>query len=87
VTDDVGVARKGRPRSPETKARDERIVALLNEHGAMTRNQLAELLQISKSLTSIAINRLKDADPPAVRRCVDSDGNNVWTTAVEEPCP
>lgn len=82
-----GAAPKGRPRSPETIARDDAIKKLLRVHGPMTRNALADSLGISKSLTSIAINRLKDADPPVVRRCVDSDGENVWTLEVSEPCP
>lgn len=77
--------RKGRPRSPETIERDRLIVDILNREGPLTRNDLANRLGISRSLTSIAINRLKDSG--AVRRCVGDDGANVWTTAVEEPCP
>lgn len=77
--------KKGRPRSEETIARDELIMTMLKTYGPMTRNRIAGLLGISKSLTSIAINRLKDAD--LVRRCVGETGENVWTTATEEPCP
>jgi hypothetical protein len=87
VTEDTGAARKGRPRSPETIERDAQIVALLKAHGALSRNALAGMLGISKSLTSIAINRLKDSDPPEVRKCIGPNGETVWTTAVEEPCP
>lgn len=78
-------SRKGRPRSPETIERDQQILAILNREGPLTRNDLATRLGISRSLTSIAINRLKDSGH--VRRCVGDDGSNVWTTAVEEPCP
>lgn len=84
MTEDTGVARKGRPRSPETIARDGAIMSLL-AGGPRSRNAIAEALGISKSLTSIAINRLKDAG--LVRRCVSDDGANVWTSATEEPCP
>lgn len=77
--------RKGRPRSPETIERDEKIVELLDSDGPLSRNRIAERLGISRSLTSIAINRLKDTG--RVRRCVDDEGQNVWTTKVEEPCP
>jgi ribosomal protein S25 len=79
--------KKGRPRSEETIARDQSIVKILSTEGPLTRNALADRLGITRSLTSIAINRLKNEDPPRVRRCVDEDGENVWTTAVEEPCP
>jgi len=77
--------RKGRPRSPETIARDHRIIEILTTEGALSRNDLAARLGISRSLTSIAINRLKDSGQ--VRRCVNDEGENVWTVAVEEPCP
>lgn len=86
MNEDTGAARKGRPRSPETIARDNAIIALLKA-GPKTRNEIAAALGISKSLTSIAINRLKDAEPPLVRRCVDGEGENVWTVQVSEPCP
>lgn len=79
--------RKGRPRSEETIARDKAIVDLLKRNGPMTRNAIAAQLGLTKSLTSIAINRLKDENPPKVRRCVDADGENVWTTNVKDPCP
>jgi DNA-binding MarR family transcriptional regulator len=84
VTDDTGAARKGRPRSPETIARDDAIMMLLRS-GPKTRNALAARLGISKSLTSIAINRLKDAE--LIKRCVGEDGEPLWTSKIEEPCP
>lgn len=83
MTDNLGVARKGRPRSSETIARDRAILALLVK-GPMTRNAIAQALGISTSLTSIAINRLKKAE--LIKRCVDADGDNVWTSQTEEPC-
>jgi len=84
VTEDTGAAPKGRPRSPDTIARDDAILELLAT-GARTRNAIAHELGITKSLTSIAINRLKAAEK--VRRCIAENGENVWTTATEEPCP
>lgn len=85
MPEDQRAARKGRPRSPETIARDEALVTILRQRGPKTRNELATLLGISHSLTSIAINRLKDSGQ--VRRCVGDDGENVWTVEVNEPCP
>lgn len=84
MTEDTGAARKGRPRSPETIARDTAIMQLLKT-GPKTRNALAATLGISKSLTSIAINRLKDAGE--IKRCVGPDGEPLWTRLIEEPCP
>lgn len=85
MTDEHGPVHKGRPRSPETIARDRRILEILVIHGPMTRNDLARHLGISHSLTSIAINRLKKAE--LIRRCVGEDGANVWTAEVDAPCP
>lgn len=84
MTEDTGAARKGRPRSPETIARDNAIMQLLKT-GPKTRNALAASLGISKSLTSIAINRLKDAQ--MIKRCVGDEGEPLWTAKIEEPCP
>lgn len=84
MTEDTGAARKGRPRSPETIARDQAIMHLLSS-GPKTRNALAASLGISKSLTSIAINRLKDSEK--IKRCVGDDGEPLWTAQIEEPCP
>lgn len=80
-----GPAPKGRPRSPETIDRDASILRLLEAEGAMTRNVIADRMRLSRSLTSIAINRLKAAG--LVRRCLSEDGVSVWTAEVDEPCP
>lgn len=49
--------RRGRPRSQDTLARDERVKEVLGE-GAMTREQLAERLGDKPSLVYLALWRL-----------------------------
>lgn len=77
--------KKGRPRSEETIERDRKIMQILRAEGPLSRNDLADRMKLTRSLTSIAINRLKAKNK--IRRCVGEDGENVWTTDVSEPCP
>lgn len=77
--------RRGRPRPEDAIKRDRQIKALLDSEGPMTRNAIAETLNISTSLAYLALDRLRG--DKVVKRCLRADGSSVWTTAVTEPCP
>lgn len=77
---------RGRPRPQETIERDEQILAYLRENGPQTRNNLAMALLLSKTVTYLALNRLRAEGK--VRICAAQGGPNVlWTTEVDAPCP
>lgn len=78
---------RGRPRPPETIERDRRILALLNENGALTRNDLAELLGEEKVKVYLSLTRLRNDG--RVRTCAANGqrGYMLWSTAVDRPCP
>lgn len=77
--------KRGRPRPTENIERDNRIEKILQEKGPMTRNDLADLIRLSYSLTYLALDRLRKQG--RVRRCLQDRGLTVWTTEVETPCP
>ncbi len=77
--------RRGRPRPAEAIERDERIRGLLDDQGPQTRNQIAEKLTITHSLTYLALDRLRKQG--VVKRCLLPDGSTVWSTDTESPCP
>lgn len=77
--------KRGRPRPTENIERDNRIEKILQEEGPMTRNDLADLIRLSYSLTYLALDRLRKQG--RVRRCLQDRGLTVWTTEVETPCP
>jgi predicted transcriptional regulator len=73
-------------RPPAVTNRDEEVYDFLKEHGKQTRNQVAEALSLSKSLTYLSLDRLRKAG--RVKRCMSEDSNDLqWTSATEEPCP
>lgn len=77
---------RGRPRPEETVARDAAILAYLKENGAQTRNDLAAALLLEKTVTYLALNRLREQGH--VRTCAAQGGPGVlWTTGVGAPCP
>lgn len=77
---------RGRPRPQETIERDAAVLAQLKLNGAQTRNQLSESLGLSKTVTYLALNRLRDQGQ--VRICAGQGGPDVlWTTEVNQPCP
>lgn len=84
-TEEQEKAPRGRPRPTDTIERDDRILKRLGEAGPLTRNQLADDLGESTSLTYLALTRLRDRR--LVKRCLQSGGSSVWSAAVEEPCP
>lgn len=76
--------RRGRPRTEDAIARDEGIYRMLLESGPYTRNEVADHLALSKSLTYLALKRLQKAG--RVKRCLTEGGDSVWTVEVNSPC-
>lgn len=78
---------RGRPRPQETIQRDARILAYLKQHGAQTRNALADALNEDRSKTWLALDRLRQAGE--VRICASAAGgpDMLWTAEVDAPCP
>lgn len=78
---------RGRPRPQETIDRDARILAYLKEHGATTRNALADALGEDRSKTWLSLDRLRQAGE--VRICTSAAGGSdmLWSAGVGEPCP
>lgn len=72
-------AQRGRPRPDTTVRRDATIRAFLTEHGAKSRNDIAESLGITPQLTYLALARLSMAG--LVVRTLADDGSNVWRAA------
>ncbi len=64
-------SRRGRPRSQETIARDEAVLAALREGGTKTREQLAGELGVESSLVYLALWRLNRAG--RVEKIVDGE--------------
>jgi predicted transcriptional regulator len=81
-----GTARRGRPRPEINIRRDATIFRYLEESGPKSRNDIATALDLTPSLTYLALSRL--AEKGDVKRCLDSEtGTSVWTSRVQEPCP
>lgn len=77
---------RGRPRPQETIDRDRAILAYLKTNGPQTRNDLAAQLLLDKTVTYLALDRLRRAGQ--VRTCTAKGGPHVlWTTGVDQPCP
>lgn len=80
-----GKRTRGRPRPDETIKRDDSIETLLNERGPLTRNQVAEELNLTPTLAYLALDRLRRQR--RVRKCAGTGSSTVWSSAAEEPCP
>jgi len=79
------MAWKGTRPAP-VRNRDEEIYNHLKENGKQSRNEVAEALGLSKSLTYLSLDRLRKAE--RVKRCMAENSNDLlWTAAVSEPCP
>lgn len=77
---------RGRPRPQATIDRDARILAYLNKNGAQTRNTLSEKLRLPKTVTYLALDRLRRAGQ--VRVCAHEGGPGVlWSSDMEGSCP
>ncbi len=73
-------------RPPAVTARDNAVEDYLREHGPMSRNDIADELGLSRSLTYLSLDRLRKSR--RAKRCMAEDSNDLlWTVAVEEPCP
>lgn len=77
--------KRGRPRPLENIARDDLIETTLKARGPMTRNALSETLGLSRSLTYLALVRLREQN--RVRQCLQDKNKILWSTEVETPCP
>jgi predicted HTH transcriptional regulator len=83
--EEIIMAWKG-TRPPAVTARDESVFALLKEQGAKTRNQIADALNIPRSLTYLSLDRLRTAG--RAKRCFSEENSyTLWSVEVEEPCP
>lgn len=77
---------RGRPRPQSTIDRDAKLLAHLKANGPMSRNQLADSFGLDKTITYLALDRLRRAGQ--VRTCADTAGpSTLWSSNVEEPCP
>lgn len=76
--------RRGRPRPADAIERDESIRTLLVTYGPKTRNEIADELGITRSLAYSALDRLRRQGE--VKRCLQADGNSVWSAQIQEPC-
>lgn len=77
---------RGRPRPQATIERDEALLAHLKLNGPLSRNQLAESFGLDKTITYLALDRLRRAG--LVRTCAETAGpSTLWSSDVEEPCP
>lgn len=77
---------RGRPRPPETIARDAAVLELLRSRGALSRNQIAEALGEEKVKVWLALDRLRRDG--LVRTCARTSGSGLlWSAEVDRPCP
>jgi predicted ArsR family transcriptional regulator len=77
---------RGRPRPQETVDRDKAVFAYLKKHGPLSRNQIAEALELDKVKVYLSLDRLRRGD--RVKICSDTAGPGaVWSTEVDAPCP
>lgn len=73
-------------RPPAVAARDESVFTLLKEQGSMTRNQIADTLNLSRSLIYLSLDRLRTSG--RAKRCFsEANSYTLWSVEVEEPCP
>lgn len=82
---DTDKPRRGRPRPDDAIERDDSIRMLLRTMGPQTRNAVSDALGISRSLAYLALDRLRKSGE--VKRCLQKDGNSVWSLDVDGPCP
>jgi hypothetical protein len=86
MTTDQTKRSRGRPRPPETIARDEAILAHLRTNGAQSRNQIADSFGLPYTIVYLALDRLRREGK--VRTCADTAGpRTLWSAEVDAPCP
>lgn len=69
--------RRGRPRSPETIQRDERVFTLLRDNGPQSKEQLVEALGNVKP-THVYLSLWRLAKENRVERAADGATRHVW---------
>jgi predicted transcriptional regulator len=73
-------------RPPAVTDRDEQVYNYLQQNGSSSRNAVSDALGLTRSLTYLSLHRLREAD--RVKRCLsESTGEQLWSAAVQEPCP
>lgn len=77
--------RRGRPRPDETIERDEKVLKLLQEQGAQTRNDIAEALGMGTTIAYLSLDRLRRQGK--VRKCAGTGASTLWTSEATSPCP
>ena len=68
--------RRGRPRSPQTIERDERVLKALHASGQLTKEQLVSELQLEPNMVYLSLWRLRRAGR-VVRESTTSE-RHVW---------
>lgn len=78
-SDDPSAAprRRGRPRSPETIERDKQVLALLQQNGPQTKEQLVEALGNPKP-THVYLSLWRLAKEKRVERASDGASRHTW---------
>jgi len=74
---------RGRPRPEATIERDQRILSYLRTGGDKTRNQIAEELELDKTLTYLALDRLRNAGVARIKGNGSGPGA-IWTAKKED---
>jgi predicted ArsR family transcriptional regulator len=69
---------RGRPRPAETVERDRAILAYLKEHGPQSRNDLAMALLLDKTVTYLALTRLRNQGKVELKSAQGGPGA-LWT--------
>lgn len=90
---------RGRPRPQEAIERDRTVLALLQDKGPMTRNQLCELTGVEQTKMYLCLDRLRKqgltklCQPPQPEPTGDGKRtpvlrpDRIWTVATDQPCP
>lgn len=77
--------KRGAPPDPAVVARDAAVLAELRRSGPKTRNELAELMDLDKRITWLALDRLKRRG--LVRKCAGEGPEFTWSADVQGGCP
>lgn len=85
MTDTETTRPRGRPRPDETMDRDDTIEKLLQTRGAMTRNEIADELELTTTLTYLSLDRLRRQG--RAKKCAGTGSNTLWTSEATAPCP
>jgi len=76
----VAPRRRGRPRSPLTIERDDRVLTALRDGGPRTKEQLAEELRLQPQLVYLSLWRLRRTN--RVTRATSGAERHIWHVVV-----